>query len=433
MRAKPAVIVLLTALVAGVGFGVPQAIAQNDMKAAQRLEARRFDELRAAGQFAEAEAYCKQLIENYRRAGDGRKQYFYLSILVDLYIQLERTPEALPLAKEALAGCKQHYGPRHSVTGDAAYRLGRVYLQLNRTDEALALYQQARDILVAAHGNNSSDVNYVDGLIASALAHQGRYQESERIRLRTLAWERRESGGRPTAGVSIELHNLGELYHGQGRHKDAEPLLREACEILVKAGEGRSIYHANSLKTLADIYKAMHRYPPAVQCYQQAYALYADLLGKDHPLAVMQSDLADVYTSMEKYDEAEAIFDRSLACALKYYGPESSQVYDIRHDMVSLYALQGKKAKAEQLAEELLKFVDQPHLPRGALRKALSTCQIIARSQGKCEEAARYGARSIEIEEQARHALGRRAATSANSGRPPYELQPDRGRLFSQP
>ena len=129
MPAKRLSIVLLIALVGQLSAATRLALAQEDRNTTTNREAARFDKLRADGKFQEAEAYLK-----YRQKGDGQYQYFFLSFLVDLYIQLDRTPEALPLADEAVIGCKKHYGPKHGMTGKATMRLGRVNHALNQLE-----------------------------------------------------------------------------------------------------------------------------------------------------------------------------------------------------------------------------------------------------------------------------------------------------------
>jgi CHAT domain-containing protein len=378
----------------------PQALAQQDRIATAKRETRQFDDLRSAGKLDEAEKYIQGLIERYRRVGDSQFQWFFTYHLADLYLQQDRSPEALPLAEAAAPGCIEHWGPKHPIAGSALTLLGRVYSDLLRLDESLALYQRARGIAVAKNGPNSKQVIDIDGFISSDLAHLGRYQEAERLRLRTLAWERQQSKGRATAGIGVELHNLANLYYKQARHKDAKASLLEACEVYQQAGLANSLYSAKALNLLGDVHQAMNRYAEAVDYFQQSHELFVQLLGPEHPLAAIQGELADCYSFLGKHAEAAAIFEQSLKSAEAYYGAASTQVYDIKHSMLTLYFLQEKYEMAEQLSSELVTYADRPQVPRPVLASAFSIRALAARCLNKLDDACLYDARAVELSEE---------------------------------
>ena len=378
----------------------PQALAREDRIDVAKREAGQFDKLRTAGKLDEAEKYIKGLIEKYRQAGDSQLQWFLTYHLADLYLQQDRSPEALPLAEAAATGCIQHWGPKHPIAGSALTILGRVYSDLLRLNEALVLYQRARDIAAATNGSNSEQVIHIDGFISSDLAHLGRYQEAERLRLRTLAWERQHSKGRATVGLGVELSNLANLYYKQARHKDAEALLLEAWKVYQQAGLANSLYCAKALNLLGDVNQAMNRYADAVNYFQQSHELFAQLLGPEHPLAAIQGDLADCYSSLGKHAEAATLFEQSLKAAETYYGADSTQVYDIKYSMLTLYFLQAKFEAAEQLATELVNYADRPQIPRPVLANACVMRALAARCLNKLDDACLYDARAVELSEE---------------------------------
>jgi CHAT domain-containing protein len=392
--------ILLAVFAAG---NLPRVSAQVRQQTLNEIGA--FEKLRREGRPRDAEKYINGLIEKYRNLKDQRVEWLLKVQLADLYIYEERTPEALPLCEEAVKQCPVHWGADHWITGKAMACLGRVYLEFQRTDESLALLRRARQIAVTSDGAASDEVMFTDGLIANVLAHVGRFQEAEQIRMRTLAWERRQSKGKPTTGLAIELLNLGILYYKQARHEDAVPLLLEANETFEQAGQSNNLSRAGCLEDLGDTYKAMGRYADAAEYYQKAHALYAKILGPDHPLAANQCNLADAYTWLRRLDEAQAVFDSSLKFAERYYGPASSQVYDLKHAMLTLYLRKLDYEKAEALASELLKFAEQPHIPRRVLGKALTMSALIANYRGKLEDACQFQARAIDLIEEDRATL----------------------------
>lgn len=400
-------VVILSLIVLGIQLFLSssQALAREDRIDTAKRETGQFDNLRAAGKLDEAEKYIKGLIEKYRQAGDSQLQWFLTYHLADLYLQQDLTPEALPLAEAAASGCVQHWGPKHPIAGSALTILGRVYSDLLRLNESLVLYRRARDIVAAANGSNSEQVIHIDGFISSDLAHLGRYQEAERLRLRTLAWERQQSQGRATVGLGVELSNLANLYYKQARHKDAEALLLEACKVYQQAGLANSLYRAKALDLLGDVNQAMNRYADAVNYFQQSHELFVQLLGPEHPLAAIQAGLADCYSSLGKHAEAAAIFEQSLKSAETYYGADSTQVYDIKYSMLTLCFLQAKFEMAERLSSELVQYADRPHVPRQVLANAFVMRALAARCLHKLDDACLYDARAVELSEEELAAL----------------------------
>lgn len=402
-----------------------RAAAQESRRDTIRREAGQFDALCTAGKFQEAETYILGLIDKYRRAGDGQLQYYLMSNQAELYLRQDRTPEALPVAEKAVIGCAQHWGPRHMITGSAMRRLGRVYSDLNRLAEASTLYTRAREIAVAEYGPDNENVRSIDSLIASDLAHMGRYQEAEAIRLRVLASERRQSQGRPSEEIAIELHNLANLYYKQARHKEAEPLLLEASEICVQVGLANSVQRAKALDLLADVYQAQLKYPEAERSYLQAYDLYAKVLGADHPLASIKDELADVYASMGQFEKAEPLLRQSLKAANDYYGEQSSRVFDIKTVFVMSYLRQGKYALADEICAEQQKFAEQPHIPHSVLRGVLTKRAVAARGLEDLAAACRYDAQAVELEEEDRTGISggeQQRATSMSASYYIYSL-----------
>jgi tetratricopeptide (TPR) repeat protein len=68
-----------------------------------------------------------------------------------------------------------------------------------------------------------------------------------------------------------------------------------------------------SLNNLASLYKSQGKYNQAEPLYQQALALLQKLLGDDHPdVAFSLNNLAELYYSQGKYKEAEPLYEQAL-------------------------------------------------------------------------------------------------------------------------
>ncbi len=68
-------------------------------------------------------------------------------------------------------------------------------------------------------------------------------------------------------------------------------------------------------------------------------------MGPEHPdVARSLNNLAMVYTDQGKYEEAEPLYQRSLAIEEKALGPEHPQVATSLNNLALIYQAQGKYA-----------------------------------------------------------------------------------------
>ena len=73
-------------------------------------------------------------------------------------------------------------------------------------------------------------------------------------------------------------------------------------------------------------------------------------LGAEHPaVAVGLVNLASLYQTLDRFDEAEKLFLQAVAIDEKAYGANHTEVAIDLNNLAWLYAQQGKYAKAEEL------------------------------------------------------------------------------------
>ncbi|MHC4579805.1 MAG: CHAT domain-containing protein, partial [Planctomycetota bacterium] len=150
------------------------------------------------------------------------------------------------------------------------------------------------------------------------------------------------------------LNSLAFLYVSMGAYAQAEPLYRQAREILKKAlGEEHPDY-AHSLNNLAGLYVSMGAYARAEPLYRQALEIRKKALGEEHPdYAQILHNLAGLYESMGKYAQAEPLFRQAREILKKALGEEHPDYAHSLNSLAFLYWSMGAYARAEPLYQQV--------------------------------------------------------------------------------
>ncbi|MFM7563223.1 MAG: tetratricopeptide repeat protein, partial [Planctomycetota bacterium] len=101
------------------------------------------EDLRALGEFDEAEKYINQAIDYYRGnlpAGD-RRQLLSLQEKAAIYLDAERYEEAIPLLSQVVADSEKYFGEVNSDTLEAKNKLAVAFLRTNRAEQAIELLE----------------------------------------------------------------------------------------------------------------------------------------------------------------------------------------------------------------------------------------------------------------------------------------------------
>lgn len=111
---------------------------------------------------------------------------------------------------------------------------------------------------------------------------QGNYAEAERIFL--VGVQKAEEFGLQDRRVAVSLSQLAQVYAGQGKHVEAEPVYLQALKIY-QAVHGE--YHADvaaTLNNLGVLHRMYGQYAEADPLLTRALAIKEKLLGPDHPM-----------------------------------------------------------------------------------------------------------------------------------------------------
>ena len=118
--------------------------------------------------------------------------------------------------------------------------------------------------------------------------------------------------------VSLEKNNIdylfaaGQMARKMAYYEQSQIWLERLNKILETEQKDKEFSYA--LHELADLYKAQGKYEQAEPLYQRSLAIKEKALGKDHPsVATTLNNLAGLYKAQGKYEQAEPLYQRSLA------------------------------------------------------------------------------------------------------------------------
>ena len=150
---------------------------------------------------------------------------------------------------------------------------------------------------------------------------EGRHGDAERILVADLArLERQQAESLATARALVDL---GELYRGQARFTEAEPLFQRAIALIESLQGGTHRALVRPLNSLALVYRAQGLYAQAEPLARRALSIAEGAHGPEHPAtASVVGNLLTVYLAQGRYGEAGPLFQRSVTLKERLLGPK---------------------------------------------------------------------------------------------------------------
>jgi serine/threonine-protein kinase len=179
--------------------------------------------------------------------------------------------------------------------------VGRALLNARRYDEAHARLSQARQILTARLGPENFDSRIATATTGYALTRAGRLKEADAIFARLLSLP----AGQPPDQAQTNLR-LGTLRSAQGRHEEAQKVLRDALAVFSKA---TPINHAVALAALGEAQIETGLAPDAFGTLTRARELFEPLQ------PAMSPDRADLLVNLARAQIAIGRPEEAVASA----------------------------------------------------------------------------------------------------------------------
>lgn len=184
---------------------------------------------------------------------------------------------------------------------------------------------------------------------ALRLNRQRSYAQSEPLLRRALSI-REAVLGPDHEEVGQTLHTLAEANRRLHRYQDAEALFLRAVAVREKALGPEHAKLADSVNNLALVHRAQGRFAEAEQGTKRALAIYETSLGPQSPMvAIAAGNLGQLYQAQRRYGDAEPLLRRALAIRESSLGGEHVDVAMTLHDLALVWWNLGRLAEAEPL------------------------------------------------------------------------------------
>ena len=169
----------------------------------------------------------------------------------------------------------------------------------------------------------------------------------------------------------LALNNLAELYDGQGRYAEAEPLYKRALAIREKAlGPDHPRCRNSRSTTWPSCTTAQGRYAEAEPLYKRALAIREKALGPDHP------DVGNRSTTWPRCTKPRAATPRPSrsssarsASARRRWAPTTPMVATALNNLAGLYFLQSDWLRAADFWRRSTGVIVTPHRARHERRR----------------------------------------------------------------
>ena len=280
------------------------------------------------------------------------------------------------------------FGDESSQQVDFLTALASVYESRQRYPEGAALFERA--IAIREKNGGGDERGLAACYIGASLCRElmGEYAKAEATARR--AAERAVQRMSPQGpGVADILQTLARVCAHQGKWEEAESFAKQSLEMVERKHGERSNEASESMQTLAMVYTLQERVGEAEALVRQSLAI-SEMQGNSANDGLFCAiKLAYLLWDSGKHDEAEQIFEQTIATAKKGWGEDDVRLSVLKSNFAANCFYQGRYEEAEKLTRQALAAL------RGALgdtHPRVSTVFInlatTEAAQGRWEEAA---------------------------------------------
>jgi tetratricopeptide (TPR) repeat protein len=209
--------------------------------------------------------------------------------------------------------------------------------------------------------------------------------------------------------LKLETEEMNTLYYRLGRYQKllgnfwhAENFYLRAAGISGMIHGVESVEHATDLNNLALVYRTQGRYDEAIEKYEEALRIGKKTIGSEHSdYAARLNNLANVYQSLGRYDEAIEKYEEALRIGEKTTGRAHPYYAICLNNLGLVYTSQDRYDEAIEKYEEALrideKTIGKEH-PNYAID--LNNLASVYEAQEKFDEALKLYEKVLDIDEK---------------------------------
>jgi tetratricopeptide (TPR) repeat protein/CHAT domain-containing protein len=296
-------------------------------------------------------AVCRQLL------GERHPDYATsLSNLALLYKDLGEAGKALPLLKQALAITRELLGEKHPHYATSLHLLASLYQEMGDQRLALPLYQQAlrlrQEVLGEKHPDYAASLNALALLYKDMGEHRLVFPLAQQA-LRLI----KEVYGEKHPHYASSLNTLALHYQAMGEHHLALPLLQQALRLCKEVSGEKHPLYITALNNLAGHHQESGEHRLALPLYQQALRLRKEALGEKHPhYAASLRNLASIYQAMGERGQALPLLQRAVRLTREVQGERHPDYATSLNNLANLYVERGERGQALPLLQRAMRL-----------------------------------------------------------------------------
>eukprot|EP00937_MAST-01D_sp_MAST-1D-sp2_P004805 g4805.t1 len=267
-------------------------------------------------------------------------------------------------------------GDSHSTTqhkADFLMRAGNVLDRSGHEEEAMWRFEEALPLYTSIDAEHPG-VGYALNNMGALLSRQERAEEALSVLDRALA-VRTAALGAGHVDVAGTLNNIGMTLRALERPGEALQRFNDALELFRKhgasqtaAGVGAEVeaeVHVDVAQTqhnMALVLEQQGKLDEALSLAERAHALYADMLGGEHPRAEETlNTMAVVLEQQGRVEEAMRRYEQALAIRIEHLGPVHASVGDSCYDMAHLAVQLENVTRSIELFEAAARAFGEAH------------------------------------------------------------------------
>jgi CHAT domain-containing protein/tetratricopeptide (TPR) repeat protein len=382
---------------------VRDSSSQDDLTAWATVLNNLGDLYRVLGRYGAAESSIDKALE-LRVALLGEQDLDYAQALFNAALLRKdqgRLFDAERLARQALSVFKGKFDRPHPNVAVGETNLAAIRLAEGHLSDALDGYARALDLWVEIGGLRHPRTAFAQANLAAAQMAAGRYDLAEPL-LRDALEILRSYGDRDSR-LAVLVSNLGGMLYETSDNAEAERKYRDALNIWNSSGLAQHQDAARCLDGLAATLRARGAIPEAIDTSRQAVATFEAAVGAEHPatlkarmnLAMLELDYGQSAGAQESLEAVRLVLEH----APELENPDLATCYS---DLGSLELWLGNTAEADRQFGRALTISERTignlHPQTAAILHNLAIANV---SLGNDARALSYERRSIKIENEA--------------------------------
>jgi CHAT domain-containing protein/tetratricopeptide (TPR) repeat protein len=276
--------------------------------------------------------------------------------LSSLFIQLGRYSETERILDELIEEYEKLYGNNSLRLIEPLVNKGRLILAKGDYTEAEKIARRALQIATQVYTDQSTKAAPAQKLLGSIYYTIGDYDKAQDNVSKALQSQRREFGPEHIeVAKSLSQLALIKFYKGDN-HKEVEPLLIEARDIIGKRVGKDNPQYAEVLKDVAVLYIHDKRYDVAFNSLTQAEAIWRAKTGSKRNInaAGIYTLTGDVYYQLKNYNKAEDFYNKGKDIYESNFSRNHPEYVKVLSKLSKVYFMKKEFKAAKRNIEEAL-------------------------------------------------------------------------------